>query len=940
MSLENFNVTDYINMYGPEDVFAVTPQTFDNNPFGVQTTYTAQQNNTPMDQLFSVVGNQMHTLANKNGIKDEAFLDIDDMGFLSMSPSPVPQQVAQQTTPQEVFNQMQMMQLQQKMQEQQRQQQIIYQNMRFTQGSVNSFQMPQQMTQQQYQQQQQFFTAQPQVSFQQVAPQQHVQQSQGIQQGHVFERSPLSPPSNLIRLVEGFNTIVKDKQLGGKDNSKHPLPRQVIELTYSKLPPNSDPEALTVRASVLGYDRLSRTRSILGNLSEKRFVEAGSGPMKRWLAIFDDIVIQFSSHNNGQKLAIRFQLLDANMKPVCYVDSHEFETITKRGLEKIKERQKRKRSDDDDYSAMVENVDPGIGPIQGGQLVKVQGRGFVCPPVSQAVVKFGDRHVREIHSIRRNNIVCETPEGEAGVVDVQVSLGGSPSGKEKFLPTNAQYQYVDPTNTDSVQLMVRYIMHQNNKPSHDDESDSDRSRSPFESPGNGRRDSTSSNSGGASFYQNGNYNNLSNTMSTWMSGAERDSCGFNILHHACAHGMMELTQFLVESMIVQKIRPITDEEDDERWSKERFSQWLDAVDHYGRTPLFWALWSGSWQIAIYLVTRGANIAHQDEVRDTILHVALSQDSQCTTEALTRFLFWYMKSDDKHCTRALQLQTLITSVRNNYGTTVAELASTKESIANLLTAVNIICEKKLELTTMPVRDIVFRSGLFNGKRMSELLHQLSPEKHSENISVDMTLRRLKNEMVITTRFIDNESDDGDNDVCIRVRFDTKDLAFVILSTSQQRAEFTLLGGSRAEIYDDISEQWRSFDNENFMSSLSSFHLETSADAEQDLRRLNDYLVDLDQLYQFQDMCFCYRQPSEETHKKLPRSNSGTSNGTQEELVKMELTKTIPEPKEHKMSKMHVLRRRFGHMNMGGAKSTSPLKTEAPQTASSTNKSVVL
>jgi hypothetical protein len=46
---------------------------------------------------------------------------------------------------------------------------------------------------------------------------------------------------------------------------------------------------------------------------------------------FTQLLVKYSSHLNGQKLSIRFTLLDSNGKPISFIDSYEFETITKRG---------------------------------------------------------------------------------------------------------------------------------------------------------------------------------------------------------------------------------------------------------------------------------------------------------------------------------------------------------------------------------------------------------------------------------------------------------------------------------------------------------------------------------------------------------------------------------------------------------------------------------
>lgn len=155
---------------------------------------------------------------------------------------------------------------------------------------------------------------------------------------HPFQQPTFTPfikptiqSSNLIKIVEGFNKTQTKKQPGGRDN-RHPIPKQVIELNVNGLPPYLDPASLSCCAAVYGYDRVRKSVK-LGELAEKKFEEMGND--KRWVAVFDNLIIKFSSHLNGQKLSLRFTLLDPNKKTICYIDSGEFATITKRGKESI-----------------------------------------------------------------------------------------------------------------------------------------------------------------------------------------------------------------------------------------------------------------------------------------------------------------------------------------------------------------------------------------------------------------------------------------------------------------------------------------------------------------------------------------------------------------------------------------------------------------------------
>jgi hypothetical protein len=93
-----------------------------------------------------------------------------------------------------------------------------------------------------------------------------------------------------------------------------------------------DPEKLSCKASVCGFDRVKRDRLILSELDQMKFSKENE-----YKVSFTQLLVKYSSHLNGQKLSIRFTLLDSNGKPISFIDSYEFETITKRGKGKKKQ---------------------------------------------------------------------------------------------------------------------------------------------------------------------------------------------------------------------------------------------------------------------------------------------------------------------------------------------------------------------------------------------------------------------------------------------------------------------------------------------------------------------------------------------------------------------------------------------------------------------------
>jgi hypothetical protein len=148
-----------------------------------------------------------------------------------------------------------------------------------------------------------------------------------------------------ICIAEGFSTPPLEKVPGGKDNRK-PLPRHIIAVDLTALPTPyeftsaaSHVGSLIVRASLMGYKRLSSAREEvhLTTLETIPLIKAAKLAMNLYHLHFENLVVNYSSHNHGQKLFIRFSLVDAT-KPsedpeICFVDSSVFETITKRGIE-------------------------------------------------------------------------------------------------------------------------------------------------------------------------------------------------------------------------------------------------------------------------------------------------------------------------------------------------------------------------------------------------------------------------------------------------------------------------------------------------------------------------------------------------------------------------------------------------------------------------------
>jgi hypothetical protein len=170
------------------------------------------------------------------------------------------------------------------------------------------------------------------------------------------------PIPTTIELIEGFNYDDVGVQPGGKRNSaKDTLPQQVIELKgYFK-------EVMSCKVEVLGLVKKVNRMEVIGFLDKQSFVQTADN---RYLAMFNNCCCRFSSHSYGQKLALRFTLLE-NEKEICYVDSKCFQTITRRGREK----QNKKMAQKGGWtSQQIENLLEGVkryGPTAFLQIQKI-----------------------------------------------------------------------------------------------------------------------------------------------------------------------------------------------------------------------------------------------------------------------------------------------------------------------------------------------------------------------------------------------------------------------------------------------------------------------------------------------------------------------------------------------------------------------------------------
>eukprot|EP01027_Heterolobosea_sp_BB2_P000298 GEZU01000435.1.p1 GENE.GEZU01000435.1~~GEZU01000435.1.p1 ORF type:complete len:524 (-),score=216.05 GEZU01000435.1:1343-2893(-) len=467
---------------------------------------------------------------------------------------------------------------------------------------------------------------------------------------------PLFQP--ILTITEGFATAPLQKQPGGKDNMKK-IQKHVIELNVNSLPSGHDPANLKVKASVLGYDRLSRSKMVLDECYAVNLKEVSSvgGMTKRWIAEFDKIVVKRTSHNNGGKLFLRFTLVDTTNDietKIAHVDSAEFETITKRGLEKKRERDRGSVEQEAIPIAMA--VEPPVGVIYGRQYVKVVGQSFVPSPVSQLIVKFGDATSPEVFTVKRNFILCETPAAEReGQVEVSVSFDAGKS----FIESEAKYLYVNPATADGQQQLLTYGFFRGPQNSNHHHQQQQHNQYPHNGGGGARSPQQQSPPMG--------YNKRTD-FSNMLEGG-RDACGFNMLAYTSTLGQYELTAQLL---------------------KKGFGGNVNDLDNFGRTPLFWAFAGGNSQIVKLLLSKGASLLHKDEVQDNVFHVAVENNK---VDAIRQVAQWLLDNDDTFTNKNAEAILALINGANVNGITPLALAqklysSSSSSNANTIPSNNV------------------------------------------------------------------------------------------------------------------------------------------------------------------------------------------------------------------------------------------------------------
>lgn len=253
----------------------------------------------------------------------------------------------------------------------------------------------------------------------------------------------LQNTSNLLKIEQGIITQQNERVLGGRGN-KEPLQRHTLLLNALLLPKNYSPENLIVKARLCG---LKKNQSIveIETLAQTNFIQNNN----EWKCDFDNMVIQHASHNNGQKLFIRFSL--EHKESLLYrIDTASFETITKRGIEK-----KRKKTEVGDLIPTIEYFDPPFCPLKQNNLVKIYGKQFPEISVSHILVKFGNVLCNEVICIKKDMILCETPSSQ-DIKDVKVSVSFD-RGLTFSNESESSFSFID-KNPDGIDKFLKYLL--------------------------------------------------------------------------------------------------------------------------------------------------------------------------------------------------------------------------------------------------------------------------------------------------------------------------------------------------------------------------------------------------------------------------------------------------------------------------------------------------
>jgi len=161
---------------------------------------------------------------------------------------------------------------------------------------------------------------------------------------------------------------------------------------------------------------------IIEVLAEK-CVDPTCGPAEE--ISFDELVIQHSSHNHGQALILLFRLVDAQHQLIHEVTSAQFETITRRGIEKQKQKKSQATKKQQLPSCTLTQVSPSAAPTGISTFVKIEGTKLALRAREHScIVHFGQERSDKV--FLSHQLVSErtygSPSNKMGVTSEEDSI--------------------------------------------------------------------------------------------------------------------------------------------------------------------------------------------------------------------------------------------------------------------------------------------------------------------------------------------------------------------------------------------------------------------------------------------------------------------------------------------------------------------------------------
>jgi hypothetical protein len=329
--------------------------------------------------------------------------------------------------------------------------------------------------------------------------------------------------------------------------------------------------------------------------------------------------------------------------------------------------------------------------------------------------------------------------------------------------------------------------------------------------------------------------------------------GHNLLHNACSNNYYEL------ALKTLKNNP----------------EYLNSKDIYGRTPIFWSVWKGAWEITLLLLANKGKIHEQDNNGDTILHIAAEKGR---SDEIKKILFYVLKNDNEVRSNARTILDLI-EIKNTKNISASEIAKEleDENMVKVLDGIKNLCKERIEEVEkfVFIQDVTMRSGKFNGKKLSNL---------------DVSLVGAKFEFLENSIFLLFKKK---NDALLKVELEYKNFAYLILDKEQLKAEITLSNSPTLKIFEN--GLWK-VTKQNIFSDSLSFHCHIFR--ELDIFKLQKIIEKGNKLTKFQDFCYCFK-------------NETISFNKNDNMIDIN-------PDQQILNKISLLRQKISQLNFGSEK----------------------